>query len=145
MADTYYTEFGIYSRSLTPEQIDEFIGITCDRGYHVGDRRKPTIILEKDNGWLLYSQISRDNLLECHVRSLLERLKPFTEKIRQLANKPDVEVEFGCVVFTSRRPILHFAKEQVEAIQHLGASVDIDLYWLPEDDDEDESNSSNGT
>ncbi len=134
MTNEFYTRLGIYSKTLTPSQVNSILGIKCDKGYRVGDIRKPTTIREKENGWVIKSRLSREVPLADHIKDLLERTSPMMDKIRRLADQPDVKVEFSCVVFTSERPEINFLKEEVAAICSIGASLDIDLYILPEEE-----------
>jgi hypothetical protein len=131
MSEEFYTELVITSHTLTPTDLNLILGIECDEGHVIGDLRKPTIIREKENAWTIYSRISRDNTLEKHIYDLLERVTPIIDKVGNLANRPDVEVFFTCVIYTSNRPTMFFTKEQVATIYAMGASIDIDLYFLP--------------
>lgn len=131
MKDEFHAKLGIFSVTLPPDQISAFLGMKCDKGYHIGDRRGGTTIYEKENAWLVYSRIPRYAPLQDHVSDILERVSPVVEKIGGMAKQADVEVEFGCIVHTSDRPAMFFTKEQITAICKMGASLDIDLYVFP--------------
>lgn len=133
MKDESYTTLGIFSHTLTPDQLNSMLGMKCDRGYVVGDVRKPTIIREKENGWIIRSRLPRNAPLEKHVNDMLERVEPIKKIVRQLADQPDVEVQFRCVVETSSgNPGMFLSRRQVADICEMGASLDIDTYVLPE-------------
>ena len=131
MEDEIYTELVILSHKLTPGQLNMTLGIKCDESHMIGDLRKHTIIHEKENAWAIKSRLPRNAPLKEHITHLLERVSPITEKIKNIAEQPDVEVEFVCIIFTSNRPAMFFTKEQVATICAMGASIDIDLYLLP--------------
>ncbi len=130
-----YTRLGIFSPILTPEEVDSALGIKCDKSYHSGDLRKPTIIREKKNGWIINSRLPRDASLEDHIKDLLSRVSGLEDKIRELADRPGVEAEFTYVVFTNERLILFFPRKVVDTFFRMGVDLDIDFYILPEDED----------
>lgn len=134
MIDEFNAKLGIFSTKLTPNELDSILGIKCDKSYLIGDRRGNTIIHEKENGWIVYSRVSRNAPLLDHICDVIERISPIKEKIGNVARQPDVEVEFGCTVRTRNRPAIFFTKEQIKVIHAMGASIDIDLYLLPEGD-----------
>ena len=127
--DEFYTKLGIFSDSLSHEQISSILGIKCDKGYNKGDRRGNTIIYEKENGWIIFSQISRDLPLIEHVKNVLERISPVIEKVKALEEKPGIEVELGCVIHAKKEPPIFFTKDVILALSKIGASIDIDLYF----------------
>lgn len=121
-----YVRLKIISDVLTPEQISEIVGIKPTKFWRVGDRRGPSMIKEKSNGWLLESDLPPNAPLEIHVASLLTRLVPFAERIEALADEN--AVEFSCVVYAKEAPSLNFEKSVLRQIVKIGASLDIDLY-----------------
>jgi hypothetical protein len=136
MSEEYYSELIITSKTITPAQISNLLGMQYDKSHVIGDLRKHTIIREKENAWILESHLSRSISINEHIGELLERVTPIIEKIGQLINQSDIEVQFGCVIFTSKRPRLSFSKEQVVSISKMGASIDVDLYLMPDNDDD---------
>jgi hypothetical protein len=137
MADEFYAKLGIFSSTLTPDQVNSILGIKCDQSYLIGDRRGRTNILEKENGWIIFSNIPRDAPLEDHVKNLLERVSPIIDKIRGIADRPDAEVELGCVIHANEEPPLFFTKEVVATLHRMGASIDVDLYFWTRDSEEE--------
>lgn len=133
MKDEFSAKLGIFSKTVTPDQLNSFLGIKCDKGYLIGDLRKPSIIREKENAWIVYSRLSRYAPLEQHIKDVLERVSPIKGRIGEISSRPDVEVEFGCSVHTANRPAMFFTRQQVADICAMGASIDIDLYLLPEE------------
>ena len=136
MSEEVFSELGIFSQTLTPDQVNSILGIKCDKSYLIGDLREHTIIREKKNGWIVRSRLPRSFALEEHVADVLTRVSPAIDKIRHMAEQADVAVQFGCVIYTRQRPALNFSKEVVATICSLGASIDIDLYLLPEEDED---------
>ena len=136
MKDEFYAKLGIFSDTLKPDEKISILGINCEKGYLKGDLRGRTIIREKQNGWIIYSQVPRDAPLTDHIQDLLERVSPIIEKISGIAKQPDTEVELGCVIHASEEPPLFFTKSQVATLCQMGASIDVDLYFWQRDTEE---------
>jgi len=116
----------IISSRQTAQQITETIGLACDRSWSIGDRRGKTGYIHKNYGWVLNSNLPESTGLEEHVKKLLERLSPYEDKIRMVA---ELEcVEFSCVIYAPESPALNFSKEVVGKISNFGAGLDVDLY-----------------
>ena len=126
MPDETIVRLKIISNRQTPEQITDTVGLTCDKSWRIGDKRGKTIIVEKNNGWVLNSSLPKSASLEAHVENLLERLSPCAAKIQMFAEHDDVE--FSCVIYAATPPALNFSKVVVQNISLLGASLDVDLY-----------------
>jgi len=126
--DEIIVRLKIISNRQTPEQITDTVGLACDKFWRIGDKRGKTIIVEKNNGWVLNSSLPKSASLEAHIESLLERLSPFATKIHMFAEH-DV-VEFSCVIYAANPPALNFSKEVVQNISLLGASLDVDLFLI---------------
>ena len=114
----------------TPELLDAQLGIRCDSSWRKGDRRGRTLIIEKENGWSLDSGLPESESLENHCRALLERLSGHYAEIRKVSESDSVEL--SCVLYSDSPPALNFERSVMEAVSLLGASLDIDLYIIPE-------------
>lgn len=133
MSEEYYTELIITSQTISPIQISKMLGIQCDECHAKGDLRKRTLIDEKENSWILKSNLSKNISINEHIGELLVRVSPKAGIIGELVNQSDIEVQFSCVIFTSRRPPLSFSKEQVALINKMRANIDIDIYLIPDE------------
>jgi len=129
MQDETNVRLYIFSICKTPEEITEAVGIPCDKFWRIGDKRGKSIIKQKENGWALNSGLPNSASLEEHIKKLLERLSPYKEKIRMFAQHEDVQ--FSCIIYTATRPPLYFSKKVIQQINYLEASLDIDLYIVP--------------
>jgi hypothetical protein len=121
----------IISGTRSPEMITEAIGLQCDKWWHYGDKREHTIIVEKNNGWVLHSGLPRTASLDEHIDALWRILEPVKAKIRCLASTELVEL--SCVIYSSFSPALYFECSVINRLAELGAGMDIDLYRLPDD------------
>lgn len=121
-----YVRLKIISKTLLPEEIDEIIGIKCDKSWKLNGYLTGTKIKKKDNGWILSSTLDVSEDLELHVSNVLVRLVSVVEKIKALSEQNTVE--FSLAIYSKERPILSFDKETIAILGQLGASLDIDLY-----------------
>jgi hypothetical protein len=133
MGDKTIVRLKIISTNRTPEEIDELVGIRSHKSWHIGDRRPTTIIQETNNGWVLNSEVSKSATLEAHIAQILDRVIPYAGRIHFLSEQ-DI-VELSCVIYASASPALNFSNTVIQQISSLGASLDIDLYILPEEDE----------
>jgi hypothetical protein len=128
MTEETIVRLKIVSIHRTPETVTEVLGLQCDRFWHCGDTRADTIIIEKNNGWVLHSGLPKTAPLEEHIEAILRILTPFKEKIKSLSCTDTVEL--SCVLYASHPPALSFGHSTINRLAELGASLDIDLYVM---------------
>ncbi len=121
----------VLSSTQTPEMVTKAIGLDCDHCWHIGDRRGPTIIKEKNHGWVLHSGLPKSTELEEHISALLSVLETRTNALKALS--ATATLEFSCVIYANRGPGLCFDQKVINKLALLGASLDIDLYYTSED------------
>jgi hypothetical protein len=126
MVEKAIVRLKIKSITRSPEEITEMLGIQSDFSWHRGDKRAHTIILEKDNGWVLGSSLPDSDSLEQHINSLLARISACSNKIKLLSE--DESLELSCVLYASEMPALNFSREVIHSICSIGASLDVDVY-----------------
>jgi hypothetical protein len=83
--------------------------------------------VERNHGWLINSGLPEIAALETHVKALLSFLSPHSAKIKKVSVED--AVEFSIVIYASSPPAPILEKEVIESIRHLGARLDIDLYY----------------
>ena len=121
-----YVSFKIVSDNLTPEDIEESTGLTCDYKWRIGDKRGKTIIIEKTNGIVLESNLQPETPLQDQITALLERLEPYDSAISNLPR--ETYRELGCVIYSEERPDLFFSAVIVNKISKMNACFGIDYY-----------------
>ena len=131
MTDRTIIRIHIISVGRTPEEITDFVGLSCDKSWRIGDKRGKTIIEQKNNGWILESGLAESAPLDMHIEALLQRITPYADRIRSLSSQDTVEL--SCVVYAAAPPALNFSSCVIGQIGELGASLDIDLYILPDE------------
>jgi hypothetical protein len=128
MTEQTIVRLKILSVAHTPEQITGITGLQCDRSWLIGDKRRETAIVEKCNGWILNSDLSKDASLDAHIENILGQVSSVAERIRKLSEQ--AEIELSCVIYSSTPPALNFEKSVIVRLNALGSSLDIDLYPL---------------
>jgi len=130
MTASFYAKLGIFSKTLTIEQINVLLGLECDKYFNTGDIIRPHgIVHVKENQWFIYSRINREEPLENHVRDVLDRISHRKKEIRKIAAQPETDVELSCVIHSKDSPGINFTRETVSILHQIGASVDVDLYY----------------
>ena len=112
----------IISTNRTPEMISEAIALECDNSWHIGDVRKHTTIIEKNNGWILHSGLPKNASMKEHIEALWRKLKSAIVPIRHLSMTDTVEL--SCVIYSSSIPALFFDNPIINRLAELGAGLD---------------------
>lgn len=128
---------------LEPEKITEEIGIKPSEIWRKGELVDPRAIIRyKENGWRLLSPLENSNRiadpndLEILTRSLLEKLQPVWDNVVKTCSQ--YYTELNCVIYVSDQvPAIHFDADILEKLQQLNAAIDVDLYVLPEPEEEE--------
>lgn len=131
MTTQIYVRLKIISDTLLPQEIEKTVGIQSDESWKSGDLKPRTKIISKENVCIYSSGLTVSEDLDLHVANLLKRLVSVTDNIKILSQ--DNTVELSIVIYSSERPALCFDKEIIDTLSKFGASLDIDLYILPED------------
>ena len=124
----------IESATLTPEQINQRIGIACDEAHRIGDSTVNTSekwdrnvwrILEKKQGGV---DARAQDLLPACVAALLDRLRPISDKLREISLAEGAELFIH--VTTRSVPSLYLPSDVIRALAdaELSLDVDVDLY-----------------
>jgi len=136
--DEIVVRLTIISDSLSPDEIDKYVGVNCSDSQTRGEMNRLGTKRYARHAWFLKSKrvIAPNEYIgdwiDAEVRSLLSRLAPAAEKIRELSHS--YEVEFSLYFLARDVPPMNISKEDLRAIAALGASLDIDLiiYANPE-------------
>ncbi len=121
----------VTSRELDPEEIAVRLGLPAEFAWRIGELRPHTIIRETNHGWTVGSGLNRSAALECHVEALLRILEPRAVHLKDMADQ--VAVMLSCVIYAESPPALNFEPDVIRRLAGLGASLDIDLYIIPDD------------
>jgi len=135
---TYKTEtivrLKIRSMDHTPEDITALLKLEPSKVWRIGEARVPGLaIMEKQNIWLLDSGLTRAHDLDGHLHALLDRISSCHAELTELSKCNSVEV--SAVLYTNERPAIYFDPSMIGTFGAIGASLDIDLYILPIDEE----------
>jgi hypothetical protein len=140
VCDEIILRLTIISENLSPGEIDEYVGIECNDSQIRGEMNRLGTKRYTRHAWYLKSKrvIAPDEYIgdkiDAEVRSLLSRLAPAADKIKELS-KSHV-VEFSVYFLARDVPPMNFSSEDLRAIAALGASLDIDLILYGSSDSE---------
>jgi len=134
---TVHVSLFIQSKTLSPDQISQVVGVPCNNSWRRGDRRPRTGKPYEDNMWGLdldvetESEEATNRALQDCIHEVLQRARPQASRFRALAK--DHTVGFHVGVVSEHMPALVFEHNVVEAISELGAGFDIDVILFGED------------
>lgn len=123
-----YVRLIVLSESVSPEKISSQLGLLGDETWRVGDKRKHTAILEKENGWILYSKKEKSMDLEDHIDDIRNLIRGYESNFKIMADVYNCDVQLSCAVYYKDEPPLFFEKGVIIWLNSIGASLDIDLY-----------------
>lgn len=117
---------------LQPDEITAKLRISPTKVWHKGDLIHPKgKNCYSDNGWSLKSQLDQSSELEAHLKSIFEQLQPVWTILKEICFL--YQTEISCVIYVSEQvPSIHFNPGILGQIHQLNASLDVDLYVLPE-------------
>jgi len=120
----------ILSEDRSAEEISTLIGLQPDRAWMIGDRRGKTNIIERTHGWILNSRLKDIGFdVEMHIDDLLQRVKPIAERFALLAETDVVTVHTA--IYSDSRVLMSFEPRIQKLIGELHARFDIEIYFLP--------------
>ncbi|GEM_PF-654005 len=89
-------------------------------------------ICYKQNGWKIFSSLSKFQTLREHIDSLLEVLIPLSDRFKNLP--PTCQIELSCCIYIYyEMPEISLDGHTIKTLSELDAGIDIDLYYLPAD------------
>lgn len=123
----YKGNFSIFSKELTPEELNSLLGIGADAMMYIGEpRAKGSKLKWEENVWVLRSTRDPEKPLSEHLQELVERLLPYFERLEMVIDR--CEFIFDCVIEGDDNPELNFPPQLIKSIAKLNASLDVDLY-----------------
>lgn len=128
-------EFGVFDFDCPHAEISAVLGLEPDSVQVKGDVEsigpaghkvaRPV----KRNAWLVASPAAIDQPPEMHLRQLVDKLRPASARIREIASKYYVEISL--VVYSPDANLgIHIEGELLAMIAGLGVSLDVDVYQL---------------
>lgn len=135
MRPRFHVRLVITDQNCRPDEITRSTGISPSRSWQKGDRKGKTLLVEKENGWLLNSSLPADSPFTDHIRCLLDVIEPVEDQFRAFTEKWDSSI--ACALYIDdETPELYFEKWILKRIAALNLSFDLDLYCLGEEDNE---------
>lgn len=135
--DYFSVSFRIIGNNLEPSKITLLLGIEPDIAHKKGDSRTG----ESKSGkiinyapfntglWSINSKLDRDNRLQDHIISVLERVEPKKDVLLKLTNE-GFKMDFYCGYFFSTKDQagISLNNEVLKGIAELGIDFGISLY-----------------
>jgi hypothetical protein len=133
MNDQNIIRLKVTSTSMSPDEITGAIGLSPDKTWRIGDLRSVTQITEKCNGWILGSDSARAEGVATQMDRIISRVGENVQNIKQIAATEEVQVSI--VIYAKSAQLgINLSKRHIAFIASLGATLDLDLYFTPEDE-----------
>ena len=129
--------FELKGRELDPEEITALLGIIPTKTWRVDDLVHPKAgVRRKSNGWSLKSNLDKSVDLDEQIKSIFEQLQPSWQCLVEICQRYDAMI--NCAVYGYKYiPSIYFDKHIVRKTAELNAEIDVDIYYLPNDQDND--------
>jgi hypothetical protein len=114
------------------------LGLEPSHVHEAGERRGDRAAPYKHGHWILRSPLAESEVLETHLRWLLERLLPVRERILEIIETDErLRADFFCALFMKEvNEGLVLSPGTLEGIRALNAELDLDIYWEGDDSNE---------
>lgn len=133
LKNEYHVWFGIYDFDCSPDELTSELGIKPTETRIKGEIRLIGKVkhkrINKENAWILKSELPQNTPIEKHIEHLLSKITPHKEKFIKVTNK--YYTEFGCApYYYESNPGIHLDNNLLKEIADLNAKIDIDIYCL---------------
>jgi hypothetical protein len=126
-----FAHLDLYSTTLDPDQISEWMGREPTDSWRKGDVMPKTGHIRETSRWELQTSDYFTRDLNEPLEELLEMLRPVADPLRTLVLE-HCEKASICLVgsFAEANPGLYLAKDLIATIADLGLDLDVDLYFI---------------
>lgn len=118
------------SKHLSPDKIVKAIGVQGDKVWASGDKRNNSKIIETENGLIVNSRLEKSLDIGLHIESIMDLIDGNEGKLMKFSETPDCEIQLSCAIYCRSAPPLNFEKAITSWIGSMGASLDIDIYFI---------------
>ncbi|MGD8451027.1 MAG: DUF4279 domain-containing protein [Phycisphaerae bacterium] len=129
MGTSISVSFDVAGFECAPEELTRRIGIVP--GYtRVAGMPLPHAghLHYKTSRWGIKSQVPSEEPLDAHVDSVMERLTPVSERLREVCRGLHVSLICGMIIDGGDRPAVGFEASVIRELAKWGALIDVDLY-----------------
>ncbi len=135
LKNEYIAWFGLFGFECLPEKITEKLGIeptetrrkdeyrTIGKGKH--ERKR----INKENAWLLKSELSRSVPIEKHIEHLLNKIKPYKQNFIEIAKQYSFELT-AAIYYYEVNPGINLESKILKEIAELNMELGLDIYCL---------------
>lgn len=137
--NTAYAYLSIDEFSCSVDKLTERIGLQPTNGWQIGDIVPPLPVPRKCSAWQLKSRRPTSQEVEHHVVDVLDQIRGREAVFQEIAK--DLSIRMQCVgYYTEYNPGFQLKPEILKRLGDLGVTLDLDAYYLFEDEKETENN-----
>lgn len=128
--------FVISNFRCSASEVTAVLGIEPSTTWLAGDIVPGTVMRRKRNAWVLEAHEDRGTSLESQASWLLSKLPATLQELRR--RSVDFGTKLSCALYVvDERPALILEARSIQRLAELGACLDIDLYVLPSDEEQE--------
>ena len=133
--DELQVTFKVVGFGVPPEEITGELGLEPSRSWRKGDLCGDRGIACTHDRWELASPLGGDAKFEAKLVALLDLLETNAEGVRALCERLDGEISVVGYFHETFSPGFHVSDTVLSRLVDLGVSLDLDLYFLGEEND----------
>jgi uncharacterized protein DUF4279 len=136
MTTTLRSSLVLVGSEMDPDEVTRRTGLQPSRTWRRGEPIQQTLLQREHSGWVLEipEEVSLD--LGEQVKRLLDRFWPQAAAIAGARRECGIEIEIACEVYVrGQTPSIHFDQLTLARIVELGAEIDVDIHFLPAEDE----------
>lgn len=128
-----HVSFNIYDFDCSHQELTSQIGIEPTEVRIKGETRlvgkNKLKIVNKENVWILKSDLPLTMRVEEHIYNLLKKMKPHEKELIKITQK--FYTEFSCgLYFYETNPGIHLDNDLIKELSDLNTRIDLDMYCI---------------
>jgi hypothetical protein len=134
LKNEYHAWLLVSNFDFNPEEITKQLGIEPTNvkikgEYRVVGKKTPRKILNKENLWILDSELPRNIPIEKHIEHLLDKIKPYKQNFIEIAKQYSLQLT-GAIYYYEANPGINLDKKILKEITDLNVELGLDIYCL---------------
>jgi len=134
LKNEYHAWLLVRSFEFHPKEITKQLGleptdIKVKGEYRIVGKKKPHKMLNKENLWILDSELPRNIPIEKHLEHLVNKIKPYKQNFIKIANQYSLELTCA-IYYYEANPGINLDKNILKELAELNIELGLDIYCL---------------
>jgi hypothetical protein len=125
-----HVNFAVFEFGDDLQAVTKLMDIAPTEAWLVGDPfPNHSTATRNHSRWTLASGCSKEAPVEEHLGALLTILEQRCERVREAAQRYEVEIQCA-IYYEDETPGIHLSEEVIRRVAALGLAIDLDLYFV---------------